>query len=79
MRESTAKDWDWTDGTAGDWQAPGDYPDTSTPDNELPQIEDAAELISKPISCRTMSLKALVIAAERWYSAARANRTKRGY
>ena len=34
----------------GDWQAPGDYPDTSTPDKELPQIEDAAELISNPIA-----------------------------
>ena len=49
MREPTAKDWDWTDGTISEWHIPGDCADTRTPDNELPQIEDAAELISKPI------------------------------
>ena len=41
---------DWTDGTTGEWQAPGDSADTKArPNNELPQIEDAADLISKPI------------------------------
>jgi AAA domain len=45
MRESTAKDWDWTDGTTGDWQIPGDSADPKAAESDLPPMEDGAELI----------------------------------
>ena len=49
MREPTAKDWDWTDGTTGDWQIPGDSADAKAAESDLPPMEDAAELIANPI------------------------------
>jgi AAA domain len=48
MRPELASDW--TDGTTGDWQIPGDSANAKTAESDLPAIADAAELISKPIS-----------------------------
>ena len=47
MRRNAATDW--TDGTTGDWQIPGDSADAKAAESDLPPMEDAAELISKPI------------------------------
>ena len=47
MRPELASDW--TDGTTGDWQIPGDSADVKAAESDLPPMEDAAELIAKPI------------------------------
>jgi hypothetical protein len=47
MRPELASDW--TDGTTDDWQIPGDSAYAKTAESDLPPMEDAAELIAKPI------------------------------
>jgi RecA-family ATPase len=40
---------EWTDGTKGEWQISGDSADAKAAEIDLPMMEDASELISKPI------------------------------
>ena len=40
---------DWTAGTISEWQTPGDSADAKASESDLPAMEDAADLIAKPI------------------------------
>lgn len=69
---------DWTAGTISEWQTPGDSADAKASESDLPAMEDAADLIAKPIDLPPDVIEGILHRGAKMVWAVRPNHTRLG-